>query len=131
MRNPAEKSVRGSSKIQDSLQDCFEGSRIFGYISRPVGGWVEVYRIIFLLQTLPYIMSFQGNTFTPGSNSYHRAIDLYATSTYGKTRDMKPGEVFQPTSIDDIKFVIQYANEAKKPIAIRTGGHQYSGASST
>ncbi|KAK2601914.1 hypothetical protein QQS21_004505 [Conoideocrella luteorostrata] len=74
---------------------------------------------------------FQGNQFMPGTAAYRRANDLYATSTYGKERDMNPGEIFQPTSVEDIQYIVRYATAAKKPIAIRTGGHQYSGASST
>lgn len=44
---------------------------------------------------------------------------------------MNPGEILQPTSIEDIQKVVRYANHVGKPIAIRSGGHQYSGASST
>ncbi|KAF3012247.1 hypothetical protein E8E14_011117 [Neopestalotiopsis sp. 37M] len=75
--------------------------------------------------------AFQGNQFVPGTASYQRANDLYATSTYGIERDMKPGQILQPTSIEDIQEVVKYATKHGKPIAIRTGGHQYSGASST
>lgn len=85
-----------------------------------------------MLSILP-IMSFQGNAFTPGTASYDRANNIYATSTYGKERDMNPGEIYQPTGVEDIQFVIRQANKSGNhvPIAIRTGGHQYSGASST
>lgn len=44
---------------------------------------------------------------------------------------MKPGEIYQPTSVEDIQWVVRHANKVGKPIAVRTGGHQYSGASST
>ena len=74
---------------------------------------------------------FQGNQFTPGTASYQRANDLYATSTYGKERNLNPGEIYQPTSVEDIQWVVRHANKVGKPIAVRTGGHQYSGASST
>ncbi|OQV04220.1 FAD binding domain-containing protein [Cladophialophora immunda] len=75
--------------------------------------------------------AFQGNNLKPGTKAYDRANNLYASSTYKEEHDMKPGEILQPTSIEDIQNVIRYANATKKPIAIRTGGHQYSGASST
>ncbi|KAM3427560.1 hypothetical protein NHJ13734_008936 [Beauveria thailandica] len=73
----------------------------------------------------------QGNQFMPGTAAYTRANDLYATSTYGEVRDMNPGAILQPTGIEDIQNVVRYANRVGKPIAIRSGGHQYSGACST
>lgn len=78
-------------------------------------------------------MDFQGNILKPNTKSYDRANNLYASSTYGKERDMNPGAIYQPTSIVDIQEVVKAANRASPPlpIAIRTGGHQYSGASST
>ncbi|PNP39200.1 hypothetical protein TGAMA5MH_08877 [Trichoderma gamsii] len=75
--------------------------------------------------------TFQGSQLKPGTAAYEQANDIYATSTYGKERNMNPGEILQPTSIEDIQGVVRYANKFGKPIAIRTGGHQYSGASST
>jgi hypothetical protein len=75
--------------------------------------------------------NFKGNQFSPGTAAYRRGNDLYASSTYGQERNMKPGEILQPTSIEDIQVVVKYAKQVGKPIAIRTGGHQYSGASST
>lgn len=77
------------------------------------------------------ILDFQGNQFMPGTGSYARANNLYGTSTYGTEHDMNPGEILQPTGIKDIQEVVLYANKIGKPIAIRSGGHQYSGASST
>ena len=74
---------------------------------------------------------FKGNQFFPGTAAYRRANDLYATSTYGKERDMNPGEILQPSSIEDIQEIVKIAAKTGRPIAIRTGGHQYSGASST
>lgn len=74
---------------------------------------------------------FQGNQFLPGTAAYQRANDLYATSTYGKERNMNPAEILQPSSIEDIQELVKIAARQGKPIAIRTGGHQYSGASST
>ncbi|KAF1969285.1 FAD binding domain-containing protein [Bimuria novae-zelandiae CBS 107.79] len=80
---------------------------------------------------MTFTSEFQGNWFLPRTAAYTRTNDLYATSTYGKERDMNPGEILQPTGIEDIQNVVKYANYVGKPIAIRSGGHQYSGASST
>lgn len=44
---------------------------------------------------------------------------------------MTPGLIVYPKNKDDISKTIQYANSQKIAVAIRTGGHQYSGASST
>ncbi|KAM0441278.1 hypothetical protein ACHAPT_000587 [Fusarium lateritium] len=74
---------------------------------------------------------FQGNQFFPGTRTYRRANDLYATSTYGEERNMNPAEILQPSSIQDIQAVVKNAADKGIPIAVRTGGHQYSGASST
>ncbi|RSL91509.1 hypothetical protein CDV31_015447 [Fusarium ambrosium] len=74
---------------------------------------------------------FQGNQFVPGTAAYRRANDLYATSTYGEQRNMNPGEILQPTSVEDIQNVVKFAAKKGLHMAIRTGGHQYSGASST
>ena len=44
---------------------------------------------------------------------------------------MNPANVIYPQNVDDIKAAVKYAKDNKVAIAIRTGGHQYSGASST
>lgn len=77
------------------------------------------------------VPGFQGNQFLPETSAYERANQSYASSTYGEERNLKPGEILQPTSVEDIQHVMKYANESKKPVAIRSGGHQYSGAFST
>ena len=73
--------------------------------------------------------SFQGHTFARGTVEYNDANNIYASSTYGVERDMNPGAILVPSSIEDIQWVVE--NARGKRIAIRTGGHQYSGASST
>ncbi|KAF7511675.1 hypothetical protein GJ744_003838 [Endocarpon pusillum] len=80
---------------------------------------------------LPANLGFEGNQYAPGSASYDRANNLYATSTYGQERKMNPGTILQPTSTEDIQQAVRYANVVGKPLAIRSGGHQYSGACST
>ncbi|KAH6901126.1 hypothetical protein BKA70DRAFT_1406155 [Coprinopsis sp. MPI-PUGE-AT-0042] len=44
---------------------------------------------------------------------------------------MKPGIIAVAGDKEDIKIAVRWARDNKKAIAIRTGGHQYSGASST
>ncbi|KAI6767713.1 hypothetical protein HG530_005722 [Fusarium avenaceum] len=43
---------------------------------------------------------------------------------------MNPAEILKPKGDDDVKRVITYAHKNKVSIAIKSGGHQYSGASS-
>lgn len=54
----------------------------------------------------------------------------YATSSY-KERDLRPGLIVRPRDDRDIIATINWAREKKCHIAVRSGGHQYSGASST
>ena len=61
---------------------------------------------------------FHGNQFLPGTAAYQRANDLYATSTYGKERNMNPSEILQPSSIEDIQELVKIAARQGKPIAI-------------
>ncbi|KAH7010903.1 uncharacterized protein B0I36DRAFT_324513 [Microdochium trichocladiopsis] len=74
---------------------------------------------------------FQGNEFTPNTPAYARANNIYATSSYGEERDLKPKQILQPSSTEDIQVIVKNCAAQGVPIAIRTGGHQYSGASST
>lgn len=65
--------------------------------------------------------------------SYWRCRYQYATSS-NPTADMSPWAIIYPqppTADDDVKLAIQYARENKLAIAVRTGGHAYSGTSST
>ncbi|KAI1267106.1 hypothetical protein F5Y18DRAFT_424945 [Xylariaceae sp. FL1019] len=77
------------------------------------------------------IAGLSGAQFTPGTEVYQDAKYQYATSTYGVERDLNPALIVQPLNIDDIIKTLKYAKEKKVAVAIKTGGHQYSGASST
>ncbi|KAK7018277.1 FAD-binding PCMH-type domain-containing protein [Favolaschia claudopus] len=77
------------------------------------------------------IAGLSGNQFLPSSKDYSEWQWQYATSTHEVDHDMNPGLIVQPHTKEDIKKVILYAKAHDKAIAIRTGGHQYSGASST
>ncbi|KAJ7037301.1 hypothetical protein C8F04DRAFT_1232721 [Mycena alexandri] len=77
------------------------------------------------------IAGLTGNQYLPGTTEYVTNKYQYATSTHIVDHDMNPGLIVEPRGKDDIKKVIAFAKANKKAIAIRTGGHQYSGASST
>ena len=66
-----------------------------------------------------------------GTDSYTTAKYQYATSTYGEERKMNPALIIQPRNKSDIVLALKYAKAKGVSVAIRTGGHQYSGASST
>lgn len=78
--------------------------------------------------------------FSPGDKSYDEVREQYATK-YGQLPRLTPGLIVKARHINDVKAVVQYAynrtkedQRLKRPptaIAIRTGGHQYSGTSST
>ena len=63
--------------------------------------------------------------------AYDRQNSVYASTTYEVEHDMNPGLIVFPKSIPDIALTLQYAEKNKIAVAVRTGGHQYSGASST
>ncbi|KAI0150348.1 FAD-binding domain-containing protein [Xylariaceae sp. FL1272] len=77
------------------------------------------------------IAGLSGAQFVPGTDVYNDNRYQYATSTYGVERDLNPGLIVQPLNTDDIIKTLRYAKEKKVAVAIKTGGHQYSGASST
>ncbi|KAJ7628980.1 hypothetical protein FB45DRAFT_748480 [Roridomyces roridus] len=77
------------------------------------------------------IAEVSGPQFLPDSAGYHAARDQYATSSRPEAPHLFPGLIVQPHDEADIQRVIAYANTHHKAIAIRSGGHQYSGASST
>lgn len=74
---------------------------------------------------------FQGLRFDPGSVGYNRVNEQYASSSYKGVRNFSPHAIFQPSSTGDIQVLIKNARQQNVPVALRTGGHQYSGASST
>ncbi|KAK5996012.1 hypothetical protein PT974_04435 [Cladobotryum mycophilum] len=79
---------------------------------------------------MAFIQNVRGNQALPLSNDYELLRNQYATSSHDDNA-MKPGLIVQPKDVDDIKAVIAHAKTENKAVAIRSGGHQYSGASST
>lgn len=71
-----------------------------------------------------------GNQYPKGSVEYEQRKYQYATSSY-ETMRMEPQLIVYARNKEDIALVLKYAKAQKIAVAIRTGGHQYSGASST
>ncbi|KAM6505264.1 hypothetical protein FSOLCH5_014496 [Fusarium solani] len=55
----------------------------------------------------------------------------YATSTHQDDHSMYPDLIVQPKQDEDVIKAVIWARENKVAIAVKSGGHQYSGASST
>ncbi|KAH7110652.1 hypothetical protein B0J13DRAFT_591116 [Dactylonectria estremocensis] len=55
----------------------------------------------------------------------------YATSTHQEDHNMYPDLIVQPKRDEDVINAVIWARENKVAIAVKSGGHQYSGASST
>ncbi|KAK1977023.1 FAD binding domain-containing protein [Colletotrichum cereale] len=55
----------------------------------------------------------------------------YASSTYQAERDMNPDLIVRPKNDNDVIKAVNYARNNNISIAVKSGGHQYSGASST
>jgi FAD/FMN-containing dehydrogenase len=70
-----------------------------------------------------------GTVVARGSPRYLFSVGQYAfTSHY---EDMAPSFIIYPKDELDIKKILKYAAKEGYNVAVRTGGHQYSGASST
>lgn len=72
-----------------------------------------------------------GNQYLPGTEGYQDEKYQYASSSHEVDHNMNPGLIVQPRDKNDIALVLRYAKDQGIAVAIRTGGHQYSGASST
>ena len=77
------------------------------------------------------IPGIQGVQFPRGTQAYENNKYQYASSSHGVDHDMNPGLIIQAQDKNDIIQALRYAKAQKIAVAIRTGGHQYSGASST
>lgn len=79
------------------------------------------------------IQGVAGNQYSPESHpdDFKTYSYQYATSTYGIERDLNPALIVQPKNIADIAQTLRYAKERGIAVAIRSGGHAYSGGSST
>ncbi|KAF7540508.1 hypothetical protein G7054_g1341 [Neopestalotiopsis clavispora] len=82
------------------------------------------------------IQDFQGMQYPRDGNDIEQRTwsffnEQYASSTYQAERDLNPALIVQPRNDGDIIAAINWARENKRAIAVKSGGHQYSGASST
>lgn len=72
-----------------------------------------------------------GSQVARGSEDYEHRKYQYATSSYETEQRMEPQLIIYPKTKQDIALAVKYAKSKGIAMAIRTGGHQYSGASST
>lgn len=77
--------------------------------------------------------SFTGNVVVRDvkNQDYLKAADQYASLNHEDDDTMKPYAVIQAAGDGDIMQALSWARKNKVAVAVRTGGHQYSGASST
>lgn len=76
------------------------------------------------------VPDFEGEQYERDNDILYQDVRYqYATSSHEDHTD--PQLILYPKNINDIKSAIKYARSKKVAIATRTGGHQYSGASST
>jgi hypothetical protein len=82
------------------------------------------------------IQDFEGMQYSRDGNpaekqDYAYFNQQYATSTHEDDHNMYPDLIVQPKRDEDVIQTVNWARENKVAIAIKSGGHQYSGASST
>ena len=66
-----------------------------------------------------------------GDPNYDHKRSQYATDSYKDENRMSPAVIIYPKSKEDIAEALKYAKAHNIAVAVRTGGHQYCGASST
>ncbi|PQE21416.1 FAD binding domain-containing protein [Rutstroemia sp. NJR-2017a BBW] len=69
------------------------------------------------------------NVYKKDSGFYEREVVQYATTSHKRSRTL-PGLIIKPGNRQEIGAVLDYARLNKIGVAIRTGGHSYSGDSS-
>ncbi|KAF9370464.1 hypothetical protein CPB97_002716 [Podila verticillata] len=74
---------------------------------------------------------FDGQVFERGQPGYDIHCYQYASTSYQSDGIIAPRYIIYPTGDEDVIKAINYATAKGIAIAVRTGGHQYSGASST
>ncbi|WZH49828.1 6-hydroxy-D-nicotine oxidase [Fusarium acuminatum] len=82
------------------------------------------------------IKDFQGMQYSRdgpafGKQDYEYFNQQYATTSYQQEHDMNPALIVQPKEDEDVINAVKWAKQNGVAVAVRSGGHQYSGASST
>ncbi|KAJ6259820.1 hypothetical protein Dda_5462 [Drechslerella dactyloides] len=72
-----------------------------------------------------------GEQYLKGTDDYEKHYQQFATSSFESEDRMRPALIVKPKNKADIATVLKYAKSHHIAVAIRTGGNQYSGASST
>ncbi|KAG0215368.1 hypothetical protein BGX28_000108 [Mortierella sp. GBA30] len=75
--------------------------------------------------------TFQGSVVKRGDVGYEDHCYQYGSSSYETQGIAQPAAIIYAADDDDVVKVINYARANKITVAVRTGGHQYSCASST
>jgi hypothetical protein len=75
-------------------------------------------------------LAFMGQWFIIGDVEYTDKRQQYATTSFPEP-DVSPGIILYALNEEDIQKAIQLCRELNMKIAVRTGGHQYCGYSST
>lgn len=73
---------------------------------------------------------FEGKVIKRTDEDYDEHAYQYAKTSFDDG-SMEPSAIVYASNDDDVRKAIKYASDNKLAIAVRTGGHQYSGASST
>ncbi|KAF9292308.1 hypothetical protein BGZ68_008273 [Mortierella alpina] len=74
---------------------------------------------------------FKGAVYERGSEGFDCRAYQYATTSYKDTGSMDPAYIVYAQNDNDVISAVKLARDYSIAIAIRTGGHQYCGASST
>jgi len=74
---------------------------------------------------------FQGKVTKRDDADYEAQCYQYASSSYLKEGIIQPAAIINAANDDDVIKAIKYAKNNNIAVAVRTGGHQYSGGSST
>lgn len=82
------------------------------------------------LRTKATSLAFEGNWLIIGDDGYRSKRSQYATTSFPE-KDVSPGVILYPKGITDIQKAMELCRELKMALAVRTGGHQYCGYSST